>query len=311
MWLAASSFAVPDGVLATLTTAQLSGKPHQGVPAKTLASPPGIGECNSTAAIGLRASLALNRLRQSERARYYGSALGRFTSPDWSARPEPVPYADLADPQSLNQYVYVRNNPLSHTDADGHDDTATSVLNLGQEISEAPDEVSKLLGGALILTGVALGANDPDIQKAVSSIGDFILNHPIDSPELQGYKTLSQMTDDAGQRGKQPGPTTDPLTGHEVGKFVGDDKGNVMIEPKGGKTVSAGKNGVDTHTVYPNGSNAQRLNPTGHANNPTPHGHGHLPGTGPGKSGQGPSLSPDGTVVKPNTPDAHWPIIWK
>jgi RHS repeat-associated protein len=53
-------------------------------------------------------------------ARYYSSAMGRFMSPDWSAMVEPVPYAKLDDPQSLNLYVYVRNNPLSMTDPDGH-----------------------------------------------------------------------------------------------------------------------------------------------------------------------------------------------
>jgi hypothetical protein len=46
--------------------------------------------------------------------------MGRFLSPDWSAKAEPVPYAKLADPQSLNLYVYVLNNPLSHVDPDGH-----------------------------------------------------------------------------------------------------------------------------------------------------------------------------------------------
>lgn len=34
----------------------------------------------------------------------------------------PVPYAKLDDPQSLNLYSYVRNNPLSRTDPDGHAD---------------------------------------------------------------------------------------------------------------------------------------------------------------------------------------------
>jgi RHS repeat-associated protein len=53
-------------------------------------------------------------------ARYYGSALGRFTSPDWSRDPEPVPYASLDDPQTLNLYSYVRNRPLSARDDDGH-----------------------------------------------------------------------------------------------------------------------------------------------------------------------------------------------
>ena len=53
-------------------------------------------------------------------ARYYASTMGRFMSPDWSAKPEAVPYSDLTDPQSLNLYTYVKNNPLSHFDKDGH-----------------------------------------------------------------------------------------------------------------------------------------------------------------------------------------------
>jgi RHS repeat-associated protein len=53
-------------------------------------------------------------------ARYYGSSMGRWMSPDWSKTPEGVPYADLSNPQSLNLYGYVQNNPLSQVDADGH-----------------------------------------------------------------------------------------------------------------------------------------------------------------------------------------------
>jgi len=41
-------------------------------------------------------------------------------SPDWSAEPVPVPYADLTDPQTLNLYNYERGNPMSHADPDGH-----------------------------------------------------------------------------------------------------------------------------------------------------------------------------------------------
>src|SRR5208283_3187706 len=53
-------------------------------------------------------------------ARYYSSALGRFTTPDWSAKTDPVPYAAFTDPQSLNLYAYGRNNPLVRVDPDGH-----------------------------------------------------------------------------------------------------------------------------------------------------------------------------------------------
>ena len=46
--------------------------------------------------------------------------MGRFMTPDWAAKPEAVPYSSLDNPQSLNLYAYVGNNPLSHVDADGH-----------------------------------------------------------------------------------------------------------------------------------------------------------------------------------------------
>ncbi len=53
-------------------------------------------------------------------ARYYASSMGRFLSPDWSAKIAPVPYAKLGDPQTLNLYAYVGNNPLVRIDPDGH-----------------------------------------------------------------------------------------------------------------------------------------------------------------------------------------------
>ena len=53
-------------------------------------------------------------------ARYYFSTTGRFLSPDWSAKAEPVPYAKFGDSQSLNLYTYSRNNPLTLVDPDGH-----------------------------------------------------------------------------------------------------------------------------------------------------------------------------------------------
>jgi RHS repeat-associated protein len=59
-------------------------------------------------------------------ARYYASNMGRWISPDWSAQEVPVPYAKLDNPQSLNLYSYVGNNPLSGIDADGHIDCSGS-----------------------------------------------------------------------------------------------------------------------------------------------------------------------------------------
>jgi RHS repeat-associated protein len=47
-------------------------------------------------------------------AKYYNSNIGRFISLDpWSG--------DISDPQSLNKYTYVRNNPLKYIDPNGEE----------------------------------------------------------------------------------------------------------------------------------------------------------------------------------------------
>jgi RHS repeat-associated protein len=66
-------------------------------------------------------------------ARHYSGTQGRFLSPDEfgdgpldvlaggeTDAPGPIPYADINNPQSLNKYTYALNNPLRHTDPDGH-----------------------------------------------------------------------------------------------------------------------------------------------------------------------------------------------
>jgi len=53
-------------------------------------------------------------------ARYYSENDARFLTPDWSAKVEPVPYAKLGDPQSLNLYSYMLDSPLDGVDQNGH-----------------------------------------------------------------------------------------------------------------------------------------------------------------------------------------------
>ncbi|MCW4020149.1 MAG: RHS repeat-associated core domain-containing protein [Candidatus Bathyarchaeota archaeon] len=84
-------------------------------------------------------------------ARYCDPAVGRFTTED------PV-RGTLADPQTLNRYVYCRNNPLKYTDPDGR------FINL----------VAATIGG---IVGVAIGdvthlfAHPRDVFGAVVSAG--------------------------------------------------------------------------------------------------------------------------------------------
>jgi RHS repeat-associated protein len=87
-------------------------------------------------------------------ARYFQGAQGRFTSPDWSSAPQPVPYADLTDPQTLDLYSYVRNNPLSKTDLDGHCGLIGSgPCSLSEFIASVPD---RIVGGLKFEANAAL-----------------------------------------------------------------------------------------------------------------------------------------------------------
>jgi RHS repeat-associated protein len=126
-------------------------------------------------------------------ARYYSGAQGRFTSPDWSEKPQPVPYASLRDPQTLNLYAYVRNNPLSIRDIDGHgwwkdfwnglaDSTYRPLVtlvrhpivtgrNLGSAITHPIATANAIRHGVVTTTVSAFHGNGAAIGVAVGTIG--------------------------------------------------------------------------------------------------------------------------------------------
>src|SRR4029077_15026725 len=60
-------------------------------------------------------------------ARYSPTRLGRWLSADWSAVPVAVPYANLTNPQTLNLYAMVSDDPESFAELDGHASQGTSV----------------------------------------------------------------------------------------------------------------------------------------------------------------------------------------
>ena len=220
--------------------------------------------------------------------RDYDPSLGRYLQAD------PI---GLAGGASL--YGYANANPVLYVDRDGKlpwlPIAAGAVLlwNYYETGNDVVDTAATLLDSCsttndklLALSFLALGTIDP----------------------IPGNPLKKALPTGTGIRGRAPGPTTDPATGQEVGRIIGDSRGNNMIEPVGGSTKSFGRNGVDTHTTYPNGSNYQRLNPQGHGKNTTPHGHGHQQGTGPGRKGQGNSIDRLGNPVSPKSREAHWTI---
>jgi RHS repeat-associated protein len=68
-------------------------------------------------------------------ARYYASAQGRFTSVD----PIQLTKARLADPQTMNLYVYARNNPLAYIDPSGLD-----IIQLGRSAAAINNDIATI-----------------------------------------------------------------------------------------------------------------------------------------------------------------------
>jgi hypothetical protein len=85
--------------------------------------------------------------------------LGRFITPDWAAKATAVPYAEFADPQSLNLYSYVRNVPTTRYDADGHcpDGICIDITKLTPAQLAYKAEVTKqvAIGGGLAVGSAA------------------------------------------------------------------------------------------------------------------------------------------------------------
>jgi RHS repeat-associated protein len=118
----------------------------------------------------VRPSISTGKERDTESgndyfgARYYASSMGRFMSPYWSAKEDSLPYAQLDDPQSLNLYSDVRNNPLAQTDPDGH---CCEEL-----IGVATDAIEDF---ALSHPGVVDAVAGPIVESASSGAGSSLL----------------------------------------------------------------------------------------------------------------------------------------
>lgn len=160
--------------------------------------------------------------------RYYSSTVGRFTTVDplgASAR--------LSNPQSMNRYVFVLNNPLRYVDPDGlKDQSAWDQLEDYQKRTLAPKltqvtDPSKLTTKELTAAGnrfnelaevrngdgsLNMQATAENVVTAQNFVQDFIFEGH--SPqESSVYQQIDQI--------KAIGPSTLEVTVHDKGKFLG------------------------------------------------------------------------------------------
>jgi RHS repeat-associated protein len=177
-------------------------------------------------------------------ARYYSSSMGRFMSPDWSAQVAPVPYARMDNPQTLNLYAYLRNNPLAGVDADGHcggPGDPCSDLVVTAQVAQQPTFVkndSETVGGK---TNLYTGPQGVLVFQATSkSTGDPI--------RVTGTEQNQKTVTIDGK--KQPaGPTVEgPIHANNEGKW-GDEVGRLTQTDGSDKQNNAIVNAYSTQAV--------------------------------------------------------------
>jgi len=150
-------------------------------------------------------------------ARYYGSALGRFTSPD----PKIFSGQRISDPQQWNSYVYTRNNPLLFVDPDGRElrlagDRQAEALNILAEQYRHPEQRAAIAAAAnsQIKNTFAVGPIRDEPGGEVT-FGENLtkLNSPRSNPDPA--KTTNDITIDVDKIQASKG-SVDDITRHEL-----------------------------------------------------------------------------------------------
>jgi RHS repeat-associated protein len=160
-------------------------------------------------------------------ARYYSNRFGRWLSADWSAVPVPVPYANLTNPQTLNLYSMVADDPESFADLDGHDGDKSGTTGSGQQQSPGS-------GGCPAATAHANSCEE--IRSGDNA--DKAQNQSQDQTQQNQQNQQPPQQPSAASVGIAALPI---LAGAGVGALEGGEGGAAVgtVEPGGGNVVGA------------------------------------------------------------------------
>jgi RHS repeat-associated protein len=111
-------------------------------------------------------------------ARFYNPAIGKWTQPDTLIQ-------NIYDPQALNRYAYVSNNPFRYADKDGHwypKDVGFGLLMLLAGIAEMAtlNPIAIMIGIGTASTGIyfitagfTVSDNNPEMMQTVRDTGGY------------------------------------------------------------------------------------------------------------------------------------------
>jgi hypothetical protein len=218
--------------------------------------------------------------------------MGRFLSPDWSAKVMPVPYVKLDNPQSLNLYSYVWNNPLSRNDPDGHvvcngpecdqvkkglDDAKKALSNkaLSKDEKAALKGVLKFYGkwgkdnGVTVNTGVqgltsegAVGKTVTENGKTTISLNMGALDKTVNqgSPEVEKSAAVVHEGEHGVQNLANGSPTTpDQHYAAEQGAYTVQSYVNKGLGSDSDRNLWTSSGGFNQNAVNENAADSTRV----------------------------------------------------
>jgi RHS repeat-associated protein len=172
-------------------------------------------------------------------ARYYSSTQGRWYSPDWASAQIPVPYADLHNPQTLNLYSYVGDDPTNHPDADGHAQTAdNSAFRTDEDFWERNDESDGWGGGTIRYASRWTDRNDK--TYTIQVVGSDGKRHEVHLPVGSQVVIMTRQKDIRDEEGKAP---VEAVTVYRVYTVTATGlEGQVNTEVRMKETIKSGSN---------------------------------------------------------------------
>ena len=212
-------------------------------------------------------------------ARYYSNGLGRFITPDWAAKAAAVPYADFADPQSLNLYTYVRNIPTSKVDPDGHECPQCPVIErFLEEVSETPAGQAIIQKGAQVAGAIGTGlvAGWSYTSGFAKKVWDGYAGACGQGSCISEFqRTRPDQQDQTSADPKKPGtlgkPDHQETVKEEAEKLGADSSREVKIKTPGGQKESRRADAAETDengNYKPGGKIVQVIRPTPAGNVP-------------------------------------------
>jgi len=209
-------------------------------------------------------------------ARMYSGTLGRFTTTD------PVYMKDqrLTDPQQLNTYIYVRNNPLNYADPSG---LSPDITVDGKEKDWAVDKIKEgvsfanVIGvneqGKLAISDGKGGYLDPN-KTADKALLDVMGNALKDDKDFALFKAITDPTTHATLTASKSDNTVDVGGSVSPGKNIVDRNEAEMIQNAGkGKAGTVTAADIVKHEAmeaYGTAKTGKTIleNPGPHTNNP-------------------------------------------